>query len=183
VINQRGDAIVSRRITLTPADDELRFLACNLRYYGATRLTSRTRRLVTATAREMSADGTEGARLVTMSFWRDDTEHQIHAHFSTPVAAGNEVSVEVQWVWPLYSMDLMQGGVEDFDVTFDHPVDTATHKIVLLKRTKNDRFVASRIGRLAQFESHVSNAAYHATFVAERPKPATRYGIRIDKAH
>lgn len=181
-IDQRGDAAVTRRITLTPAGGDLHFLLCNLRYYGATPLTSRIRRLVTASAREMSVGGVEGARLLTTSSWRDDVEHQILVHFSTPIAAGREVSVEVRWSWPLFSVDLMQGGVENFDVRFEHPVDTATHKVILLKRAKSDRFVASRIGRLEQFEPYASNTTYHATFVVERPSPDMRYGVRIDKA-
>ncbi|HVQ90255.1 MAG TPA: hypothetical protein VMU51_04395 [Mycobacteriales bacterium] len=182
VVSKRGDALVTRRLTLTPAGGDLRFLTCNLRYYGTTPLTPRLRRLVTASAREISVDGVAGARFIGASSWRSDTEHQYIVDFGTPVAAGTEVRVEVQWIWPLYSMDLMQGGVENFDVRFDHPTDTAKHEVILLKRGIGDRFLVSRIGHLTQFESHGSDLSYRVAFLVERPRPAERAGVRIDKA-
>jgi hypothetical protein len=180
-INPRGDALVTRRVSVTFAGGGLHFLAHNLRYYGVSPLTPRLRQQVKATAREISVDGMAGARFTTTSSWRSDSEHQILVHFGRPIASGNEVSVEIQWTWPRYSVDLMQGGVEIFDVTFDHPARNAIHKVILLKRRPTDRFVASQIGRLAHFECQPSEDACHVTAAIDRPSPGERFGVRIDK--
>jgi hypothetical protein len=181
-IDPRGDAVVTRRISVTFAGGDLHFLAHNLCYYGATPLTPRLQRRVNATAREISVDGVEGARFTTTSSWRSGREHQILVHFGRPIPRGNGVSVEIQWRWPRYSIDLMQGGVEVFDVTFEYPARSATHKVVLVKRRPIDRFAASQIGRLARFESQASEEAHHITAAIDRPEPGERFGVRIDKA-
>jgi hypothetical protein len=182
MINPRGDAVATRRICLTPAGNELHFVCSYLRYYGTSPLTPRVRRGVKATAREISGDGVEGARFTTTSAWRSDSEHQVRIHFGRPIPSGTEVSIEVEWTWPLYSVDLMQGGVEDFDIVFEHPAENATHKVILLKKRPSDRFAASRIGRLARFECQPSQQTYQVTFAATRPRPGERFGVRIDKA-
>jgi hypothetical protein len=182
VINPRGNAVVTRRIRVTPADHELHFLCSYLRYYGTSPLTPRLRRAVKATAREISGEGVEGARFTTTSAWRSESEHQVRIHFSSAIPRGSEISVEVEWIWPLYSADLMRGGVEAFDVTFEHPAEHATHKVVLLKKRPSDRFAASKIGRLTNFECQPSREAYHVTFAITRPSPGERSGVRIDKA-
>jgi membrane protein implicated in regulation of membrane protease activity len=182
VINQRGDAVATRRIRLAPAGQELHFLCSYLRYYGAAPLTPRLRRAVKATAREISGDGVEGARFTTTTSWPSDSEHQVCVHFSRPIPSGAEVSVEVEWTWPLYSADLMQGGVEAFDVVFEQPAENATHKVVLMKKRPSDRFTASQIGQLAHFECQPSRATYHVMFSLLRPSSGERFGVRIDKA-
>ena len=179
-INQRGDAVVTRRLTVTSAGDELHFLAARLCYYGSTPLTARRRRRVRATAREFT-EGVEGPRLITTSSWRDDREHQILIHFSGPVPAGVEISVEVKWKWPRFSADLMQGEVEDFDISFAHPVDIATQRVILLKRTSRDRFLVSRIGKRT-FELNQTDATCQVSFTIEQPEIDVSYGVRIDKA-
>lgn len=180
-INQRGDAVVTRRITVTPTGNDLHFLAPRLRYYGATPLSSRSRRRVRTVAREIT-EGGEGPRLVTTSSWRDDREHQILIHFDRPVPAGKQVSVEVEWRWPLFSADLMHGGVEDFDLSFHHPVASAIQRVVLLKRTGRDRFLTSPICRLGKVESSPSDSAHQVSFAIDHPNLDQAYGVRIDKA-
>jgi hypothetical protein len=181
-VNPRGDAVVVRRIKATPIHGHLRFLYCRLRYYGATPLSARTRRSVRWIAREISVDGREGPRLLATGSWNGENEHVVIVYFTAHVLVGQEVVVEVQWIWPRFSIDLMQGGVEDFDITFTCPVERAIQALVLGKRKKRDRFLVAPIARRGHVDLHTSDSAYHAAFIIERPTRDIRYGIRVDKA-
>jgi hypothetical protein len=179
-INPRGDAVVVRRVRVAPAGNDLHFLAFNLVYYGSTPLTPRLRGRVRATAREISVDDVEGARYPTTTTWLSENVHQILVHFPGAVPAGHQASVEVQWNWPLYSADLMQGGVEDFDVVFENLTERATYEVVLEKRSPDDHFVVSGIGA-TKYTFDPPGGSALVRFSAERPGPNDQIGVRIDK--
>jgi hypothetical protein len=174
-----GDAMVIRRVTVAPVEGELHFLFFNQIYYGAAPIPLRLRRRVLATAPLILVDGEEVRRAVTMT-WSRGTDHQIQVHFPEAVPAGRRVTSEVRWFWPRYSLELMRGSAEDFDVIFDHPTVAATYEVTLMRRRSSDRFVASGIGP-TKLRTVSSANSTTVRFSTTRPRLGTKLGVRLGK--
>lgn len=173
-LDEKGNAKVHRKITLTPQDARLHFLRLSLTYYGAPEQSLRLRRKVRAAARAVS-----GARWESSWIWRDDRTHQLLVHFRNPIDPGTPISIEAEWNWPLYSSELMQGGYEDFDIRFRHQVDRALHTVVMP--------LATRHGEMPSITSQMTDAKIERegtrariTFEVIPCQENVRYGVRID---
>lgn len=180
-INQRGDAVVTRRITFTPSGGELHYMHLNLSYYGGSRHSDRMRRNVKAVAREISVEEVQGARYRTTLDWIRENELQLSVHFDEPISRGNSVSVEVRWNWPLFSSDLVEGGVETFDVRFSFPVERAEHEVKIRKKSRTDNFSVSPTGSPTEVRSDQTDTEFSSFFAVDHPVGRQKYGVRLDK--
>jgi hypothetical protein len=173
-LDKRGNARVVRKITLTPDGGDLHFLRLRLEYYGDADQSARLRRRVKATAREFS-----GARWQSSWFWKNDRTHEVIVHFRNPITQGHSTSIEVEWVWPLFSSELMAGGYEDFDIRFSHRVRRAKHMVVLPLPPNGELPFVSANSAVPSVEREGS--VCKVSFEVDPCEQGARYGVRIDK--
>lgn len=181
-INERGDVIVTRRLKFTVIGSDLTFLNFRLGYYGSSEQSKRVKRRVRASVRRITSDGSEGARMISTNFWRSSNQMETIALFIPDIVQpGEQAIAEAQWRWPGFSQELMQGGTEDWDVTFHFPTTRAYLEVGIRKRNNRERFAVSAIHGDEAPTVQDSAAVHRTSRLIVNPVVDKDYGFRIDK--